>query len=206
MEKLALLKNPTSRGWRKTHFKNVGIGHIRGYAGLVNTAKKISEYIPPCKTFVEPFAGLGRISKVVNAEHKILNDKSDYAFNYLKKNFPNDKISQKDFIDFTLENIYGDVFFFDPPWSMTEYKDGCLGRAFCDRTVKEYYDDILKMVKELLNNKICFIAGNKNNIYLKNSGLHLQLIQSRQKIMGGRISTLLASNKPFNRYNQSILF
>lgn len=196
-------KKPTSRAWRKKHFTNDGIGHIRGYAGLVHTAKQISDYIPKCHHFIEPFAGLGRVSKEVKADLKILNDKSDYAYTYLAKHFPDAVVCQMDWWEFVNRYIDGDVFFFDPPWSEIEYKDGCLERSYCDRSVKQYYEQILSFCREL--DKLCFIAGNKNNRYLKNSGLYTVLIQARQKIMGGRISTLLASNKPLTRYHQSTL-
>ena len=56
--------------------EGVGIGHIRGYPGLVHTALVISEHIPKCKIYVEPFAGLGRTAKHAQAEQIILNDKS----------------------------------------------------------------------------------------------------------------------------------
>jgi len=206
MQKIVMPQKPTSRAWRKKHFTNDGIGHIRGYAGLVHTANQISEYIPKCHLFVEPFAGLGRISKVVKADIKILNDKSDYAYAYLQKHIPEAVICQMDWYEFTHRYIDGDVFFFDPVWSEIEYKEGCLERSFCDRSVKEYYEQVLKFVKELTElEKLCFVTGNKNNSYLKKSSLYTILIHARQKIMGGRISTLLASNKPLTRYHQTEL-
>ena len=67
-----------------------------GYPGLAFSAFQISEYIPKCKIYVEPFAGLGR---TVESKHDrvILNDKSDYAVNYLKSHFPFAEITQEDF-------------------------------------------------------------------------------------------------------------
>lgn len=197
-------KKATSKGWRDKHFKNDGNGHVRGYAGLVNTASKICEYIPFIDTFVEPFAGLGRVSKYVKSKKIVLNDLSDYATNYCKKKFPQAIVTQLDFRECV--NQYDDkktFMLFDPPWTFQEYDKGCLNRAICTMKPKEYYDILLNMVKTLECNWI--ICGNKNNKQLINSGHYCLLIQSRQKIMGRRISTLIISNKPFVRYHQETL-
>ena len=67
------------------NWKFIGNGHIRGYAGLTHTALMISEYIPNCIKYVEPFAGLGRFAKYVTCGVLVLNDLSDYANNHNKK-------------------------------------------------------------------------------------------------------------------------
>ena len=41
---------------------------LGGYAGLKHTAKKIAEFIPPSKLYVEPFCGLASVSKYLNKE------------------------------------------------------------------------------------------------------------------------------------------
>ena len=193
-----------NRHKQETEFKNTGTGHVRGYAGLVHTSLPISEYIPKSKIYVEPFAGLGRVSKYVQADRMILNDMSDYAVEYLSKHFKAE-VEQKDFVECIMSHDSSDTFFLiDPPWSAAEYEKGCLGRAFCDRTPKEYYDKLFEILPTLKGNWI--LCGNKNNGVMKNSGYETKLIQSRMKIMGGRISTLLVSNTPFIRYHQEVLF
>lgn len=185
------------------NWKDIGIGHIRGYAGLTHTALSISEYIPKCKIYVEPFAGLGRTAKHAQAEQIILNDKSDYAFNFLTKHF-NVKINNLDFEEmFRLYNTSETIFLIDPPWSKEEYKNGCRNRAFCDRTPREYYDRIFEWLPLLKGD--WFVCGKKDNSRLKDKKYFYKLFKSRKKIMGGNISTLVMSNKPFVRYHQEIL-
>ncbi len=184
------------------NWTDTGSGHVRGYAGLVHTALAISEFIPSCKIYVEPFAGLGRTAKHANAQHRILNDKSDYAVDYLHKHF-NAKITQVDFEECFKLDSTDTVFLIDPPWSETEYNKGCRNRAFCDRTPREYYDKIFEYLPKLQG--IWFVCGNKNNSRLKDSRYYHKLFRSKKKIMGGNISTLVMSNKPFTRYHQTEL-
>ena len=184
------------------NWTDMGAGHVRGYPGLVNTALQISEYIPKCDTFVEPFAGLGRISKHVKASRKILNDKSEYAVKILGNNFPDATITQLDFED-VVKQYDADVYFFDPPWSYTEYKKGARERAFCDRQPKEYYERILELMQG--KDTHWFICGNKQNNWIRKNCPHTILIESKKKIMGGNIKTLVGSNRPFVRYHQETL-
>lgn len=187
-----------------TDWKNIGIGHVRGYAGLVHTALIISEHIPKCSIYVEPFAGLGRTAKHAQADQIILNDKSDYAVEFLSKKF-NAKVTNLDFEEMFKQYDGPDtVFLIDPPWSQREYESGCKGLAFCDRTPKEYYDKIFEWLPKLKAH--WFVCGNKLNSRLKDPKYHHQLFKSKKKIMGGNISTLVMSNKPFKRYHQESLF
>ena len=103
------------------NWKDIGAGHIRGYAGLVHTALQISEYIPKCKIYVEPLAGKGRVAKYVKSDRFVLNDMSDYAYNFLSKNF-NAEITQMDFEECIKLYDGQDVFMvFDCPWDLMEY-------------------------------------------------------------------------------------
>lgn len=182
------------------NWTDMGKGHVRGYPGLVHTALMISEYIPKSKIYVEPFAGLGRTAKHANAEKIILNDKSQYAIDFLEKNF-NADIMSLDFEDmFRLFDGPNTTFLIDPPWSKTEYENGCRDRAFCDRTPKEYYDTIFTWLPKLQGN--WFVCGKKDNTKLKHPDYFSKLFKSKKKIMGGNISTLVMSNKPFVRYHQ----
>lgn len=187
------------------NMKYVGIGHVRGYAGLVHTSLAISEYIPKCTLYVEPFAGLGRTAKHIKSDTMILNDKSNYAFNYLYNHFKSAIILDFDFEKIIkIFNFPETVFLIDPPWSKDEYEKGCRNRAFCDRTPKEYYDKIFELLPNLKGH--WFLCGNKKNSRLKDERYFHQLFKSKRKIMGGNISTLVMSNKPFIRYHQTSLF
>jgi len=182
--------------------KFIGPGHIRGYAGLFGTALKISEFIPFSKIYVEPFAGLGRVARYVKADKKILNDMSDYACNYNKRFKA--LVTQKDFTECIYEWDSEDSFFLiDPPWSYSEYKEGCRDRAFCDRTPKEYYNKLFEILPNLKGNWI--LCGEKNNSRMKNSEYNKTLVIGKNKIMGSHPKTLLISNKPFIRHNQTTI-
>ena len=195
-----MMATPKNEKW-----KDIGVGHVRGYAGLVHTALLISEHIPKCKIYVEPFAGLGRTAKHAQADQIILNDKSDYAVDYLKKRFSSAKVTSLDFEEMFKQYDGPDtVFLVDPPWSKSEYEDGCKGRAFCDRTPAEYYDVIFEWLPKLKAD--WFICGNKHNTRLTHPSYYNRLFKSKKKIMGGNISTLVMSNKPFTRHHQESLF
>ncbi len=191
---------------QKTEFKDTGHGHVRGYSGLTHTALQISEYIPKCQIYVEPFAGLGRVAKYVRSDKFMLNDMSDYAYGFLLKNF-NAEITQLDFEEcIRLYDGYNVMMVLDPPWKKSEYTEGCKGRAFCDRTPKEYYDKLFEILPTLKCNWI--LCGDKNNSRMKpkNSPYYTKIVEAmNKKIMGGKISTLLNSNVPFIRHHQKEL-
>lgn len=184
------------------NWTDMGPGHVRGYAGLTHTALAISEYIPTCQIYIEPFAGLGRVARHVNAEQMILNDRSTWTYNYLKSHFPQATALNLDFEEiFAKFNYKNAVWVIDPVWKKSEYKEGCRGRAFCDRTPKEYYDTIFEWLPKLKG--LWFVCGHKKNGKLLNSDYHKKLFESRKKIMGGNIKTLVISNKPFERLHQA---
>lgn len=127
-----------------------------GYPGLTHTAKQIADFIGPCKIFCEPFAGLARVSKFIQAEKLILNDMSDFSVNYLKANFPQADIYQVDFKELILNIDDSDVtFLFDPPWARKDYADN--PKTFCDRGVGDYYKQLAEIVPYLAGK--WYIAG-----------------------------------------------
>ena len=193
-----------NRHKQQTEFKDTGHGHVRGYLGLTHTALQISEYIPKCKIYVEPFAGKGRVAKYVKSDRFVLNDMSDYAYNFLSKNF-NAEITQMDFEECIKLYDGQDVFMvFDCPWDLMEYTKGCKGRAFCDRTPKEYYEKLFEIIPKLKCNWI--MCGRKNNSMMRDNGYYEKEVEAMaKKIMGGKIKTLLNSNIPFVRHNQTTL-
>ena len=122
---------------------------LEGYGGLEKCKHLIIPHFPKkIKTFIEPFAGLGRITELTIADTYHLNDMSDYAIETLTKKFPTNPagmmdswtgqlhrtytIDQMDFKDFIIKYMHlEDVFIFcDPPWRKNIYKnnDGVSGR------------------------------------------------------------------------------
>jgi site-specific DNA-adenine methylase len=196
-----------NKRWKYT--KSGGIyanGFFGGYPGLTRTAKRISEYIPHCKLFAEPFAGLGRVSKKVKADRYALNDMSDFAYEFLNKHF-NAEITKMDFVDFIkLYDSKNTFFFIDPPWRKMLY-DSTYTLAFCDRTVKEYYQELFELMPKLKADWM--IAGDvhekETGKLIQNSGYTNLIIKTNYKMLGGTIQVRLCSNKPFQRYHQSTL-
>ena len=178
---------------------------LPGYPGLTFMAMRISEYIPKCKIYVEPFAGLGRLTRHINAEKIILNDKSPYAINYLKK-YTQAKITNLDFEECI--NLYDstDTFFLiDPPWINVIYKNNPL--PYTDRTPLEYYTRLFEIIPKLKGDWI--LCSDKaehdiRKICSKSPYGNLKL-ESNQKHFGDKYGVLLTSNKPFVRYQQSTL-
>lgn len=181
--------------------KRVFKSNFRGYPGLTHTARRIAEYIPKCEIYVEPFAGLGRVAKHIKAETKVLNDKSEYAVNYLRKNFPNALIQNRDFerviYDYKGPNT---TFLIDPPWFNEVYNENEL--SYCDRKPNEYYDKIFELVHDSKSHWFVCCQWKKN---LDKYGDFYSIIihgPTHQKRFGGVPKTKVYSNKPFIRYHQ----
>ena len=177
-----------------------------GYPGLALTALQISEYIPPVKIFVEPFAGLGRISRHVKAERYILNDKSEYALNFLKNHFTAE-VTNLDFADCIRLYDGSDTFFFiDPPWHYDVYNKN--SNCYCDRLPIEYYLKIFEMLKTIKGDWMLCSDYKEAKIkkMLSESGYPMKVITSRKKFIGHHARTRIISKKPFVRYNQNTLF
>jgi hypothetical protein len=164
-----------------------------GYPGLTHTAKNIAEFIGECDVFCEPFAGLGRVSKHIKAKKYVLNDMSDYSINFLKQNFKNAIITQKDFVDCILENdSKNTTFLIDPPWARKDYADN--PNTFCDRGVGEYYKKLVEIVPKL--NGRWFVAGRASGgsrstvtVYFKH--YQSKIMESERTINGHKIKTKL---------------
>lgn len=173
-----------------------------GYPGLVHTAKEICEYIPKCKRFVEPFAGLGRISKNVISEEKILNDLSDYAFEHNKRKFKNVIITKDDFLECVKKyDSHDTIFFFDPPWSNEIYEINPL--TVNTMSVKEYYKKIEEILPSLKAD--WFIVSDENGPAKNITGFH-KLIKSKKPYLFGKYAkTHLVSNKPLKLQRQTTL-
>ena len=177
---------------------------MRGkYSGLNSTAKQIAEYIPKCKIYVEPFAGLGRLTKYIQADQIILNDMSDFAYEFLSKN-KNCVVTQIQFEDIIKKHDSENTFFlFDPPWRTGHYQDNDL--PFCDRKAFEYYEKLFELVPNLKGDWI--LCCDKKEMEIKKicskSKYDNLIIDSNQKLFGRTIGVMLTSNKPFKRYHQT---
>ncbi len=182
---------------------------LGGYAGLEHTAKLIADYIPKCEIYVEPFAGLGRVAKEVNAKRYILNDKSKYAFDFLTKNF-NAEITNVDFEETIKLYDSKDTFFLiDPPWRDEHYSRNSL--TFLDKKPWEYYKKIFEMIPNLKGDWIlCGVADERQTRgYMSNHNYNKLIVESKDKVIfGKKARTLLVSNKPFVKQGifQEVLF
>jgi len=149
---------------------------LEGYGGLEKCKHLIIPHFPKnIKTFIEPFAGLGRITELTIADTYHLNDMSDYAIETLTKKFPTNPagmmdswtgqmqrtytIDQMDFRDFIIKYMHlEDAFIFcDPPWRKNIYKNNDGERmkkafrsprkpAFTENNIAAYYDALLKIL------------------------------------------------------------
>jgi site-specific DNA-adenine methylase len=179
------------RRGRGQKYKDSKIG---GYPGLSFTASRIAEYIPPCNIFVEPFAGLGRISPLVKANIKVLNDKNPVAYSYNKSNkFENYIVTCEDFLECIKKyDDENNILFIDPPWSSVLYED-----AFIDRKPRQYYEELLKLVPTLKSH--WFICSDKAESQiaglLSKSGYPMIVLESKKKILGNTAKVRIISNK-----------
>jgi len=121
---------------------------LEGYGGLEKCKHLIIPHFPKkIDLFIEPFAGLGRITELVDAHTYRLNDMSNFAVETLRKKFPMSEgesmdfhvgletrtytVEQMDFADFIRKYDRAGAFIFcDPPWRKNIYKnnDGVSGR------------------------------------------------------------------------------
>lgn len=175
---------------------------FKGYPGLQHTKREICEYIPKCKIFVEPFAGLGRISKLVKSDKKILNDLSDYAIKYLHKHFKNDIITQEDFTECIKKWDSKDSFFFlDPVWYDEVYDINPLTAN--PKPAKQVYEELLDILPKIQGNWI--IAGSEDGFLKKWPFNHIVVKSKKNYLFGHKAKTHLVSNLPFTFHHQSTL-
>lgn len=175
---------------------------FKGYPGLTHTSKEICEYIPKCNLFVEPFAGLGRISKRVKSDRYVLNDLSDFAVQYLRKHFKHE-ITKLDYLEciklYDSENTF---FFIDPPWFDEIYEINPL-TAFTI-PCKEIYSNLKEILPKIKGDWI--IAGSTDSYLSKWDYHHKEVKSKKNYLFGHKARTYLVSNKPFINYQQMRLF
>lgn len=175
---------------------------FKGYPGLEHTARQICDYIPKCKIFVEPFAGLGRISRRVEASRYVLNDMSDFALEYLKRNFEHE-ITKMDYSQCIKTHDSKDtLFFLDPPWHDEIYDVNPLTAN--TKPCREIYDDLKESLPKIQGDWI--IAGKVNGPLKNWKYHHLEIKSKKNYLFGHKARTYLVSNMPFVNHHQQYLF
>jgi site-specific DNA-adenine methylase len=182
-------------------WKSAGFG---GYPGLKHTAKQISKHIPKCKIYVEPFAGLGRVAEHVKADRFILNDKSEYAFDYLTKHF-NAEITNLDFEEsIRLYDSNETFFLIDPPWHGSTY--GLNDKPFIDRKPIEYFKRLLEIVPRLKGNWFITSSSYRNDyqLLMKTDYYHKIVKSEKRVLFGKKAKTMITSNLPIIHNSNSL--
>jgi site-specific DNA-adenine methylase len=167
--------------------------------GLKLTAPQISDFIPNSLIYVEPFAGMGSVSKYVKSPIKILNDKSEYSNNQCKKKIPDAIIENMDFKDTIKKYDSKDTFFLiDPPWDNYEYRVN--EKAYCDQTAQSYYNSLYEILPKLKGDWILCANMTRKKQFKNYIPFVLSTIRSkRARVFNGYAQTLLGSNKPIKK-------
>ena len=171
---------------------------LGGYAGVKHTAKQIVDEVPDIskyKLWVEPFSGLGRTAEYIDLP-KVLNDKSEFANNFCKENFPNAKVENMDFMDTINKYDSEDTFFLiDPPWRKDLYGENNM--AFCDRNVWDYYKQILNIIENIKGDWFILNSADEHESkdILRDSKWGLKIVVSEGKVIFGKHArTMICSN------------
>jgi len=184
----------------KTVWKNKRLG---GFSGLKHVAKKINQLIPKCKIYCEPFAGLARVAMLgVDCKEMVLNDKSEYAIQYLQKNF--DELTTIRGFDWKycmkLYDSKQTFFLIDPPYYYNIYDNNSM--AFIDRKPIEYYQQILELLPTLKGDWIlCSTRHREMETILKKTNYYRkEVISDKNVIFGKKSRIMLTSNKPLKEF------
>ena len=158
---------------------------LQGYPGLTHTKHLVIKYFPKnIKRFVEPFGGLGRITDLVKADEYFINDKSDYAYNFLKDRFTSYTVEKMDYIDFIKKYATPNSFIFcDPPFRKNIYKNN-ENPVFTEKNVISYYEKLLDLLPKL-NCKWIITSDrdeHENGHRLQKSGYRNIVLQSNSKV------------------------
>ena len=158
---------------------------LKGYPGLSNTKHLVVKYFPKkIERFIEAFGGLGRITDLVKADEYFINDKSDYAYNFLKNRFPDYTVEKMDYIDFIKKYATPNSFIFcDPPFRKNIYKNHDKP-VFTEKNVISYYEKLLELLPKLDCKWIITSDRDEheNGHRLQKSGYRNIVLQSDSKI------------------------
>lgn len=165
-----------------------------GFPGLAGVARKITKIIPKHTRYIEPLAGTAKVYQELKKEAHIwyiLNDKSIFIRDWLKKEFPGATVTNTDFV--LCVKLFDDkkaFFLFDQPWHQSYYKQkfACFDR----KSVKDYDNEILKLCENIQGKFI--ITTRKENRRMIESGFYNKLLTSDYVVSGRYPQVLLTSN------------
>lgn len=168
-----------------------------GYPGNTGISRKLLKHIPACLFYVEPFAGACKVFQALRMSHKnkvincVLNDKSPFVYNWLKKEFSGVTITKTDFPNcFKIWDDKRTFFLIDPPWFLTYYKQSF--SWFDRKSVKAYDIEVIKICRKLKGKFI--ITTRKENKIMLSSGFYNYVIKSEYPVSGKLPEVLLTTN------------
>jgi site-specific DNA-adenine methylase len=178
-----------------------------GYPGIAGTARKIAKLVPNCLHYIEPFAGTAKVfqelckRKDVNINQAILNDTSDFIYEWLKKELNQQAIiTHEDFANcITRWDSKNTFFLIDPPWYKTYYEQSF--SSFNRESVKEYDQEIIELCKKMIGKFI--ITTRKENKIMLNSGFKHKLIKSEYVVSGKYPKVLITTNLDYKTVRSS---
>lgn len=168
-----------------------------GFPGLAGTAKKIANLIIYTANYVEPFAGSVKVYQEFikrgdwSYDSVILNDLSPFVCKWLRREFPDTKVTNEDFVKCIKQHDSRNTFFmFDMPWN----------KAFYDQTfsmfnrdcVKDYSLELLELCKNLRGKFI--VASRVENDVFRKADFYHKTIKSIYVVSGHYPKVLLTSN------------
>lgn len=166
-----------------------------GFPGLAGTAKKIIKFIPGITKYVEPFTGSAKVyqeyNKIWNCPTVILNDLSPYVTRWLKREFPETKVTNIDFAKCVKKHDSKRTFFlFDIPWNKGFYDQKF--SMFNRKSVSEYSKELIELCEDI-KGKFIIVSKVENTPFRKADFYH-KTITSIYVVSGHYPKILLTSN------------
>ena len=168
-----------------------------GYPGNTGISRKMARIIKPCTIYCEPFSGTCKIAQeLMKLKPKPfkeihLNDTSKSIADWLRQNFPQHTVTQKDFIGLVQElDSRNTVFLFDPPWFRSYYDT--VFSSFNRKNVTQYEDEILELCKSLKGT--FYITTRLESRRMKQANYRHLLIKSDYPVAGKTPQTLITTN------------
>lgn len=168
-----------------------------GFPGLTGWARKIAKITPKADFYVEPFAGAAKVYQALDKKKYkgfVLNDKSKFVVDWLRKEFPDARVTRQDFRTCVAQmDSKKTVFLFDFPWYKSYYEQRF---SHFDRyTVKAYSEEVLEVCRNIKGKFI--ITTRKENQIMLNSEFKNKKIKSEYPVSGKLPILLLTTNIKF---------